>query len=95
MILSGYPSALYEALLPDWRQIRFQVMTRGGPRTEVLWLNFPAGEVAWASFAGRNFTERQRIKRKAARWAANYARCEAGERLAILAAMLASEADPA
>lgn len=99
VILSGYPSALYDELLGDWRTVTFQVMTRGGPRTERLWLNFPAGAVQWATFAGRGFTDRQRIKRKAARWAAHYARLPQGERLAVLSALLAEESasaqDPA
>lgn len=88
VILSGYPSALYDELVGDWRQIEFQVMTRGGPRSERLWLNFPAGDVAWSAFAGANFTDRQRIKRKAERWATHYRRLPAGERLAVLAAVL-------
>lgn len=91
VILSGYPSKLYDELLGDWRTVRFQVMTRGGPRTEQLWLNFPAGDVHWARFAGRNFTDRQRIKRKAARWRAHYSRLDRGERLAVLAAILGVE----
>lgn len=88
VMLSGYPSALYDALLPSWRTIEFQVMTRGGPRTEKLWMNFAADVAHWATFAGKNFTDRQRIKRKAARWAANYRQLPAGERLAVLAALL-------
>lgn len=63
-------------------------MTRGGVRTEKLWLNFPSGPVHWASYAGRNFTDRQRIKRKAARWAANFRKLPPGERLAVLSALL-------
>lgn len=31
VMISGYPSALYDELLSDWRSITFQVMTRGGP----------------------------------------------------------------
>lgn len=89
VILSGYPSALYDQLLGDWRSVTFQAMTRGGPRTEQLWFNFPAGAVQWSTFAGKGFTDRQRIKRKAARWAAHYARLGQGERLAVLAALLA------
>lgn len=88
VILSGYPSALYDELVGDWRTIEFQVMTRGGPRTERLWLNFPPGAVNWSRFAGTNFTDRQRIKRKAERWAAHYRRLPPGERLAVLAAIL-------
>lgn len=92
VILSGYPSALYSELLPGWRTLEFQVMTRGGPRTECLWMNFEAGRVQWAAHAGANFTERQRIKRKADRWQRNYAKLPAGERLAILSALLEVEA---
>lgn len=91
VILSGYPSPLYDRLLPGWRTLEFQAMTRGGPRTEKLWYNFAPTAVHWASWAGRGFTDRQRIKRKAARWAANYERLPAGERLAVLAAVLSTE----
>ena len=88
VILSGYPNELYDRLLGDWRTIEFQVMTRGGSRTECLWLNFDPGKVQWATFAGANFTDRQRIKRKADRWRANYEALPPGERLAILGAIL-------
>lgn len=93
VMLSGYPSALYDELLPSWRTLQFQVMTRGGVRTEKVWMNFEAGGAHWATFAGRNFTDRQRIKRKAARWASNYRALGPGERLAVLAALLDVEAD--
>jgi DNA adenine methylase len=88
VILSGYPSALYAELLADWRTHSFQGMTRRGPRTEQIWMNYQAGALHWASFAGRNWKERQRIKRKAERWAANYRALPPAERLAILAAIL-------
>lgn len=91
VIISGYPSELYAAELAGWRTIEFQVSTRGGPRTEKLWMNFEAGAVHWAAFAGVNFTDRQRIKRKAARWAKAFGELSQGERLAVLAAILASE----
>lgn len=90
VIVSGYPSELYAAELEGWRTFTFQAMTRGGPRTEQVWCNFAAGDVAHARFAGRNFTDRQRIKRKAARWASMYAELPPGERLAVLAAILAT-----
>lgn len=88
VMISGYPSKLYDELLGDWRHIEFQAPTRGGPRTERLWMNFPAGDVQWARWAGTGFTDRQRIQRKAERWRANYRRVPPGERLAILAALL-------
>lgn len=89
-MFSGYPSAFYDERLEGWRTLEFQVMTRGGPRTEKLWMNYPAS-AHWSTFAGRNFTDRQRIKRKAARWAGNYRALPPGERLAILAALLEAE----
>lgn len=88
VMLSGYPNHLYNCLLPRWRKIEFQAMTRGGVRTECLWMNYPAGAVFCADYAGSDFTDRQRVKRKAERWARNYAVLPAGERLAILRAIL-------
>ncbi|THD47018.1 DNA adenine methylase [Enterobacteriaceae bacterium ML5] len=88
VILSGYPSQLYSDLLPDWRTLEFQVMTRGGARTEKIWMNFPDGMAYSAAYAGTNYTDRQRIKRKAERWAAKYSQLPDAERLAILSEML-------
>lgn len=45
VVLSGYPSALYDAALKDWYRVERQALADGArPRTEVLWIN-PA---AWA-----------------------------------------------
>ncbi|MGK8676404.1 DNA adenine methylase [Serratia marcescens] len=88
VMISGYPPALYDELLGDWRSIQFQVMTRGGPRTEQLWMNFAEGAAYSHAFAGANYIDRQRIKRKAERWAKNYSALPAAEQTAILAAML-------
>ena len=93
VLLSGYPSPLYDELLPDWPSIQFQVMTRGGPRTEQLWRNFELQAAHWATFAGENFTRRQQVKRKAATWARRYAALPPGERLAVLAALLAEHGE--
>jgi site-specific DNA-adenine methylase len=92
IILSGYPSALYDDLLGEWRSLELQVMNRGGVRTEKLWINFTPDRVYWASYAGKNFTDRQRVKRKAANWGKRYQALPRSERLAVLAAMMAVEA---
>ncbi len=89
VILSGYPSALYDDLLDGWRSLELQVMNQDGVRTEKLWFNFAIDRVHWASYAGRNFTDRQRIKRKAANWGRRYQALPRAERLAVLAAMMA------
>lgn len=92
VILSGYPSALYDELLGGWRSLELQVMNQGGVRTEKLWFNFTVDRVHWARYAGKNFTDRQRIKRKAASWGGRYQALPRAERLAVLAAMMAVEA---
>jgi hypothetical protein len=92
VILSGYPSALYDDQLSDWNMLELQAMTRGGPRTEKLWYNFTIDRVHWASYAGKDYIDRQRIKRKAERWGKKYQALPKAERLAILAAMMEVEA---
>jgi DNA adenine methylase len=89
VILSGYPSVLYNDLLSDWRTFQFQVMTRGGVRTEQLWFNYAPDSAYWSSYAGKDFTDRQRIKRKVKRWADNYAALLPAEQQAVLSAILA------
>ena len=91
VMVSGYPSVLYDQQLHGWESVELQVMNQGGVRTEKLWMNFAIDRVHWASFAGRNFTDRQRIKRKAASWGRRYERLPRGERMAVLAAVMAVE----
>jgi len=92
VMLSGYPSSLYDDLLTDWRSLELQVMNQGGVRTEKLWFNFTPDRVHWPSYAGKNFTDRQRIKRKAANWGKRFQALPRAERLAVLSAMMAVEA---
>jgi len=95
VILSGYPSALYDGLLGDWRHLELQVMNQAGVRTEKLWFNFTPERLFWAGYAGKNFTDRQRIKRKAENWAKRYQAMPRAERLAVLAGLMAVEAEGA
>jgi DNA adenine methylase len=94
VLVSGYPSALYDELLGDWNSVSLQAMSRGGVRTEKLWFNYTLERVHWASYAGKNFTDRQRIKRKALRWQNEYRALPPAERVAVLAAIMAVEAQP-
>lgn len=41
VIVSGYPSSVYDNVLPGWRSKKFQAMTRGGVRIEKIWMNYP------------------------------------------------------
>ncbi|KKL08602.1 hypothetical protein LCGC14_2574190, partial [marine sediment metagenome] len=92
IMLSGYRNPVYKECIADWHTIDYQAMTRGGPRTETLWMNFePGGEIHWHGYAGSNYTDRQRIKRKGERWAAMYKKLPPVERQAVLSAMLSSD----
>jgi len=93
VILSGYPSVLYDEHLDGWRSMELQVMNQAGVRTEKLWFNFTPDRVHWPSFAGKNFTDRQRIKRKAENWGRRYQALPHAERLAVLSSMMAAEAE--
>lgn len=87
VIVSGYPSTIYDNALPGWRTREFQAMTRGGVRTEKIWMNYAEGKAYTHTFAGKDFNDRNRIKRKAARWRKKYADLPPAERLAIMAAL--------
>lgn len=65
-------------------------MTRGGPRTEQLWMNFAEGAAYSHTFAGTDYIDRQRIKRKAERWANNYRALPSSEQVTILSALLST-----
>ena len=72
--------------------MELQVMNQGGVRTEKVWFNFNPERVHRARYAGKNHTDRQRVKRKAENWARRYRALPPGERLAVLAALIAVEA---
>lgn len=90
VLLSGYPSPLYEAALTGWEREEFEVMTRGHTwATEVLWFNYPRPAALHdVSFVGTNYRDRLRIKRKKARWAARLKRMPALERAALFSALV-------
>lgn len=46
VLLSGYPSPLYEKRLSDWQQVTFRSKTQNRHATEVVWLNPAAAERA-------------------------------------------------
>ncbi|MBN2318107.1 MAG: DNA adenine methylase [Acidobacteria bacterium] len=93
VMISGYPSALYDERLDGWQSLQLQVMNQDGVRTEKIWFNFTVDRLHWASYAGKNFTHRQSVKRKAANWGRRYKALPRAERLAVLAAMMAVEAE--
>lgn len=93
VMVSGYWSELYADLLATWRFISFRASTRGGPRTEFLWMNYPEPfELHDYRYLGETFRERERIKRKKNRWSARLVSMPSTERYAIMQAIEEAEA---
>lgn len=91
VIVSGYWSELYARRLAAWRHSSFTVGTRRGRATEHVWCNFPEPAAFHdTGHVGEGFTERQRIKRKAARWVRMLYAMPPAERAAVLEAIAAA-----
>lgn len=90
VIVSGYPSDLYDQELGGWCREEFQVMTRGHTwATEVLWFNFPRPDFLHdLSRVGIGFRERWRITKRKRRWVARLKSLDALERAALLSALV-------
>lgn len=90
VLVSGYWSQLYTSMLQDWRMSSFFVQSRGGRREEFVWCNFSEPSVFHdSSHVGDSFTDRQRIKRKGARWVKMLMAMPPAERSSIVAAISA------
>lgn len=83
VLLSGYPSELYESMLrapsrfkpftvgTGWRCMEYRTRTRGRTVTECLWCNFPEPtDLHDWRYAGQNFRERLYYSRLSKRWLA-------------------------
>ena len=86
--ISGYYSELYAELLKDWRVVTFTGVTRGGPATEHLWMNYDEPfELHDDRYLGNTYRERQDFKRQKQRWLKNLAAMKPTKRYAIMAAI--------
>lgn len=87
-MLSGYRHPLYDdaGRVHGWHSHDFTAMTRRGPATETIWMNYdPArSSIAESTYAGLDFRDRERVKRKAERWAIKFRQLPRYEQLAIL-----------
>lgn len=89
VLLSGYYSDLYATELKDWNCMTFHTTNRAGARTtEYVWFNYDKPiELHDYRYLGKNFRERERIKRKAFRWKERLTRMPELERQALLWAL--------
>lgn len=87
VLISGYGSSLYSRELKGWRVHSYMGQTRGGPRKEYIWFNYPEPDVLHDySHLGDTFRQRERIRRKISRALSKYSAMPDLERNAILAA---------
>jgi len=72
VMVSGYANPIYDEILSGWHAVSFAAQTRGGPAVETVWLNYDHTRVLKHDYShtGINYRERERIKKKARRWAA-------------------------
>ena len=65
VVISGYPSALYDEWLCGWNSQTYPAKAHDGIRQEKIWFNFePPARLHDTRHLGRDFRERQTIKRR-------------------------------
>ena len=88
VVISGYRSALYDDRLTTWHRTDYRCRTRRGWALESLWTNFSPGPTLHDySYIGRDFRERERLRRRIRALTAHLARVSQIERNAALAAL--------
>ena len=83
--ISTYQNKLYDEMLPQWNKKIFPTCVHGKVAAEVVMYNYadPVDKIDYR-FHGKNKTDRQRFKRKIARWINRLQALPAQERVAIL-----------
>lgn len=88
VMVSSYHSALYAIALKDWRMISFRAMSRGGERTEHLWMNYPQPvELHDYRWLGETHRQRLDLNRLKKRWLPKLQKMPALKRQALLGAI--------
>ena len=89
VMISGYPSEMYGRSLGHWSRRDIANVTNAGRKLDRLWANFPFGhDLHEYGTLGADFRERERLRRKTARWAGKLAVMPETERRAILAGLI-------
>lgn len=84
-MISSYPNELYDKELSSYRRMEFMASTHGGVSTEVIYMNYKEPDrLHDYQYIGKDWIDRQRIKRKASRTVKKLKNMPRLERLAIL-----------
>jgi DNA adenine methylase len=88
-MISHYPCDLYDNALKGWRTFDFESCTRNGMRTERIYMNYAQPQILQDyRYLGKDFIERQQIKRKTERLLKRLERLPELERTALLSAVI-------
>ncbi len=88
VLISTYPNLMYAEALLNWHCIRFQSQTRKGLAWEMLYMNYHSvDDLHDTSYAGQDYRDRERIKKKVVRWVEKYRQMPSEERSAIFQAL--------
>lgn len=95
VMISGYQSTLYEKSLKNWYTDHFVTRTRSGAlATEWIWMNYSTpNELHDFRFVGKDFRERERIKRKTHRWLTKLRSLPLSEKHALIQALIKDTSD--
>ena len=88
VMISGYPSELYNDILRDWIFLEIPGSSHIGKREEGVWLNYFPKSLHDYRFLGDNFRERERIKRKLNRWRSKASALPEFERQLIISSLV-------
>lgn len=88
VMISGYEHPVYDSKLSGWRKLSFQGQTRGGRAVETIWMNYPEPtELHDYRYLGKDYREREQIKRQKQRWVAKLAGMDQQRRYALMSAI--------
>jgi len=91
VMISHYPCKMYDQALKGWRKFVYKSMTHAGLRDECIYMNFQQPVLLQCyQVVGKNFTDRQRIKRKIDRLIVRLKLEAPHERAAILSGIIAN-----
>jgi len=100
VMISTYRNRVYDEMLMHdnplkrnglkWHRHEFPAMTRGGIATECIYMNYPPPSILHDfRYLGKDYRERERIKKKVNRHRERLNKLPAAERTAILSALIA------
>lgn len=93
VMISGYRNSYYDEVLHDWERRSFPGISRMGSREETVWLNYEPRLLHDMRYLGKDFRERQSIKRRRDRWIQRFRREPLSIQQAVLADLISTFED--